>query len=452
MTSDSVLIIMNFTECRRHKESNTMQFIDHAKIIIESGAGGDGIVSWRREKFVAYGGPAGGDGGRGGDVILEATTDLQTLLDFRYQSRFLAGKGEKGRNKSQHGKYGDDLIIKVPCGTVVYDADDRLPIADLTDPGSRYIVAVGGRGGRGNGRFASSSRQTPHFAEPGEPGITRELDLELKLIADVGLLGFPNAGKSTLISVLSSAKPKIADYPFTTLVPNLGVVRQGHGDGFVMADIPGLIAGASQGVGLGHEFLRHVERTRLLLHLLDISAPELSCPIEAYQTINQELAHYSEIVSKKPQIIVLTKQDAASEASIETYQRYFESQDTQHPVFLISSVAQLGTEALKDYVTKQLSLIPREDNLVEVIADTKAYQNDDSAFEVVREGLQLFVIGGKIERLMRVTDVQNQISLRRTMNILKAMGVFEALKQQDATEADSVVVAGYSFDYYADDV
>jgi GTPase len=252
-----------------------MQFVDHVRIVVESGAGGDGMVAWRREKYVAYGGPAGGDGGEGGDVYLEATDDLHTLLDFKYRSQFKAGDGDRGRPKNQHGKAGEDLIIKVPCGTVVYDTETNKPIADLTEVGAKALIASGGRGGRGNSRFASSRRQAPQFSEPGEPGIHREIDLELKLIADVGLIGLPNAGKSTLISVISAAKPKIADYPFTTLTPNLGVVRRPSGDGIVVADIPGLIEGASDGVGLGHDFLRHIERNRLLLHLVDIATTDV---------------------------------------------------------------------------------------------------------------------------------------------------------------------------------
>jgi GTPase len=246
-------------------------FVDKATIHVKSGSGGNGMVAWRREKYVPYGGPAGGDGGRGGDVFVEATADLNTLMDFKYQSIFKAEDGEKGGPKNMHGKAGKDVTIRVPCGTIVRDADTGHAIADLREPGDRVLVAAGGRGGRGNSRFTSSKRQAPQFAEPGEPGIERNLELELKLLAEVGIIGLPNAGKSTLISVISAAKPKIADYPFTTLIPNLGVVRKPNGDGIVVADIPGLVEGASDGIGLGHEFLRHVERTRLLLHLVDVS-------------------------------------------------------------------------------------------------------------------------------------------------------------------------------------
>ena len=260
-------------------------FLDKAKIKILSGKGGNGIVAWRREKYVDKGGPAGGDGGRGGDVYFVADEDMTTLMDFQYQSIFKAENGENGRPKTQHGKGGKDLYIKVPLGTVIKDPENDKIIADLTQPEQKVLVAKGGRGGRGNARFATSQKRAPQFCEPGEPGIERALELELKLIADVGLLGMPNAGKSTLISVISEAKPKIADYPFTTLVPHLGVVKKPSGDGYVVADIPGLIEGASEGIGLGHEFLRHVERCRFLIHVVDITQENA---IENYNKINLE--------------------------------------------------------------------------------------------------------------------------------------------------------------------
>jgi len=261
-------------------------FIDKVKINITSGAGGNGMVAWRREKYVDKGGPAGGDGGKGGAVFLMADSNLSTLLDFKYQTKFIAEEGEKGGIKNLHGKNGKDIYIKVPCGTIIKDSKSGKIIGDLTYSGQTLLLASGGRGGRGNARFATPVRRAPQFCEPGEPGINRELELELKLIADVGLLGMPNAGKSTLISVISAAKPKIADYPFTTLVPNLGIIKKPDGDGLVIADIPGLIEGASQGIGLGFEFLRHVERTRLLVHLLDMTEED---PINNYKIINKEL-------------------------------------------------------------------------------------------------------------------------------------------------------------------
>ena len=264
-------------------------FLDKTKVRIISGKGGNGAVAWRREKYVDKGGPAGGDGGRGGSVYFIADESMTTLLDFRYKSVFKAENGENGRSKSQHGKGGKDLYIKVPLGTIVRDPENDKIIADLTEEGQKILVAKGGRGGRGNCRFATPQKRAPQFCEPGEAGIERELELELKLIADVGLLGMPNAGKSTLISVISSAKPKIADYPFTTLVPHLGVVKKQNGDGYVVADIPGLIEGASDGIGLGHEFLRHVERCRFLIHVVDLTQEN---PVENYEKINNEVVKY----------------------------------------------------------------------------------------------------------------------------------------------------------------
>lgn len=428
-----------------------MQFVDHVRIIVESGSGGDGMVAWRREKFVAYGGPAGGDGGRGGDVIIEATEDLHTLLDFKYNAKFKAKDGERGRSKNCHGKDGDDLIIKVPCGSIVRDAQTGEAIADLVRPGDRALVAAGGRGGRGNSRFISSRRQAPQFAEPGEPEIARELDLELKLIADVGLLGMPNAGKSTLISVVSAAKPKIADYPFTTLTPNLGVVRKPNGDGVVIADIPGLIEGASDGVGLGHDFLRHVERNALLLHLVDMISPEHPDPMVAFETINQELAKYSPKLAQKPQMVVLTKADVlGDEELIADLKKTFEVK-TQAPVFVISAVTRQGVPELMNAMFETLETITREEAVVDLVPDTKAFANDDSAFEIIDHGKVMTVVGGKLERLMRVTDFLNPSSVRRTLNIFKAMGVYKALKAAGAFEGQTIVIGGREFEYYPED-
>lgn len=428
-----------------------MQFVDQARIVVESGAGGDGMVAWRREKFVPHGGPAGGDGGNGGNVFIEATQDLHTLLDFKYKSQFKAGAGERGRSKNQHGKNGEDLIIHVPCGTVLYDAETNQPIADLIREGERVLVAAGGRGGRGNSRFTSSTRQAPQFAEPGEPGIHRELILELKLLADVGLIGLPNAGKSTLISVISAAKPKIADYPFTTLVPNLGVVKRPSGDGLIVADIPGLIEGASRGAGLGHDFLRHIERTRLLLHLVDISLPETMDPLQAFHVINNELRSYSEKLAEKPQIVVLTKKDAAGDAErIEAIRRCFE-QEIGATLFVISAVTREGLDLLLNYLFKSLDDLPREEQLIEVMPDVRAFANDDSQFQVIRSGKKIYVQGGKLDRLVRVTDLRNRSATRRLINIFKAMGVFSELERSGIKPGQTVVIGGCEFEYQPDD-
>ncbi|HND69215.1 MAG TPA: GTPase ObgE, partial [Candidatus Obscuribacter sp.] len=282
------------------------QFIDQVEIEIQSGDGGNGSINWRREKYEPMGGPAGGNGGRGGNVYIEATADLNTLIDFRFKTKFEAEPGHKGGIKNRHGKAGQDVVIRVPVGTQVRDTDLDKVIADLTTPGQRVLVAEGGMGGRGNTELASSTRRAPHFCEPGQPGVHRHLELTLKLLADVGIIGLPNAGKSTLLAALTRAKPKIADYPFSTLEPNLGVAKSEGGDGFVLADIPGLIEGASQGIGLGHKFLRHIERTRVLVHMVDATGEDLP---GALKTIDQELSLYSRDLSRLPQILALNKTD-----------------------------------------------------------------------------------------------------------------------------------------------
>lgn len=430
-------------------------FLDNAKIHVKSGAGGNGMVAWRREKYVPFGGPAGGDGGKGGDVYLEATEDLSTLLDFKYQSIFKAEDGEKGGPKNCHGRDGKEVIIRVPCGTIVRDIKTGLAIADLTQPGDRILIAAGGRGGRGNSRFTSSVRQSPQFCEPGEPGIERELELELKLIADIGIIGLPNAGKSTLISVISAAKPKIADYPFTTLAPNLGVVRKPNGDGIVVADIPGLIEGASEGLGLGHDFLRHIERTRLLVHLIDGSGLMTHdgehMVIENYHLINRELQKYSRNLAQKPQIVALSKIDAVAPEQLVEIQKQLES-ICSSPVSLISSVSGQGIPELIRRMLDQLSQLPaQEESIVPLAPDLAAFDHDDSAYEIHKKGRVWSVLGGKVERLISVTDMKNRAALFRCMNILKAMGIFDALAQAGAKEGDIVAIAGNEFDYLPDD-
>ena len=427
-------------------------FVDKAKIHIKSGDGGNGMVAWRKEKYVPFGGPAGGDGGKGGDITIEAVSDMNTLLDFKYQSIFKAVDGEKGGIKNMHGKNGKDLIIKVPCGTIIRDPDNGNAIADLTHPGDKVVVASGGRGGRGNARFNTSVRQSPQFSEPGEPGIERELELELKLIADVGIIGLPNAGKSTLISVVSAAKPKIANYPFTTLAPNLGVVRKPDGKTIVLADIPGLVEGASEGTGLGHEFLRHVERTRLLLHLVDVSAAEedAEAPMRNYELINEELQKYSAKLGKKPQILVLSKTDLSIPEIVEELQEQF-TKKVPDPLFTISSATRSGTDALMKSVFEKLDHLPPDDTVVEVMPDEKAFDHDDSEFEIVRDGDVFEVTGGKITRLFGITDMRNREAVHRLMNIIKAMGVYEELARVGAEEGHTVKMGGIEFDYVPDE-
>lgn len=323
-----------------------MQFIDRAEVEVEAGKGGDGMVAFRREKYVPAGGPAGGNGGRGGSVILQSHENLQTLLDFRYKHRFQAENGGRGGPNNCTGASGDDLLIEVPCGTAVYDAETGELLGDLTLPQQTLCVAQGGKGGLGNKHFLSNRNRAPEYALPGLEGERRILVLELKLLAEVGIIGLPNAGKSTLISALSAARPKIADYPFTTLVPNLGVVRKPTGDGTVFADIPGLIAGAHQGAGLGHDFLRHIERTRLLLHLVDITAPD---PIADYHTIQEELQSYGRGLAQRPQVLAINKVDAVDEADANAIAKELASL-SQTSVYFISAVTRRGLDELMQQI------------------------------------------------------------------------------------------------------
>jgi GTP-binding protein len=327
-----------------------MQFIDRADVEVEAGKGGDGIVAFRREKYVPAGGPSGGNGGRGGDVILKAAEHLQTLLDFKYAHRFEAEKGGRGGPNNRTGADGSDRIIQVPCGTLVYNAETEEILGDLVEPGQTLCVAQGGKGGLGNKHFLSNRNRAPEYALPGLPGEQRHLRLELKLLAEVGIIGLPNAGKSTLIAALSAARPKIADYPFTTLVPNLGVVRKPTGDGTVFADIPGLIEGAHLGAGLGYDFLRHIERTRLLLHLIDATDED---PIANYHTIQQEIQAYGQGLAERPQILALNKIDAVEDETVDALANQL-NQLTQVPVFKISAVAQIGLDALLQKVWQSL--------------------------------------------------------------------------------------------------
>ena len=430
------------------KTGVNMKFIDKCKIRVVSGRGGNGMVAWRREKYVDKGGPAGGDGGRGGDVYLVADENMSTLMDFKHKSVFKAEAGENGGIKNMHGACAKDLYIKVPVGTVVKDIRTDKIIADLTENGQKVLVAKGGRGGRGNARFATAQKRAPQFCEPGEPSIERELFLELKLIADVGLLGMPNAGKSTLISRISSAKPKIADYPFTTLIPNLGVVKKRSGDGYVVADIPGLIEGASEGVGLGHDFLRHVERCRFLVHLIDITESD---PLANYKKINAELAKYSELLSKLYQVVVLNKIDAVDENTrIELYKKFKEEASD---VFEISAVTGENLTELTDFISQKVDEIPKTEIEIVVDEDTSAYNNDDSSFEIFKVAKDTFIVqGGKISRLASVTDERNSEQVIRLQNILKGMGVFDELSKKGIKDGDTVIINHLEFAFYSDEI
>lgn len=425
-----------------------MKFLDKAKIRVISGHGGNGMVAWRREKYVDKGGPAGGDGGRGGDIYFVADENMSTLLDFKIKSVFKAPSGENGGIKGMHGACAKDLYLKVPMGTIVRDTKTGNVIADLTEHEQKVLIAKGGRGGRGNARFATAQKRAPQFCEPGEPGIERILELELKLIADIGLLGMPNAGKSTFISAVSSAKPKIADYPFTTLVPNLGVVKKSDGGSYVIADIPGLIEGASEGVGLGHEFLRHVERCRFLVHIVDLTAEK---PVENYKIINNELKKHSEGLANLYQILVLNKIDAILEEDLERLKNEFKP--LAKDIFAISAVTKQGLDDLLYFISNKVDEIPKPEFDIDIEEDLGAYDNDDSAFEVNKVAKDVYIIsGGKINRLAKVTDARNTEQVVRLQNILKSMGVFEKLHQYGLKNGDTVILGHLELGYYDDEI
>lgn len=425
-----------------------MQFIDKAKIKISSGKGGNGVVAWRREKFVDKGGPAGGDGGKGGSVYLVADEGLSTLLDFTYRSIFKADNGENGFKKSMHGKSAKDLYIKVPAGTIVKDMKTGNIIADLTEHEQTVLVAKGGRGGRGNTHFCTPQNRAPQYCEPGEPGIERELQLELKLLADVGLLGFPNAGKSTFISRVSAAKPKIADYPFTTIVPNLGVVRKSTGDGYVIADIPGLIEGASEGVGLGHDFLRHVERCRFLLHIIDGTEEN---PIKNYQIINEELAKYSEKLSHLYQIIAINKIDAIEPERMEELKQEFDKLGIKP--FFISAVTGENIESLKHELENKVNTIEKPVSEVNIEEDLAATDNNDGYWDVQKISKDTFMVtGGRIIRISQVTDPRSTEQIIRFQNIMISMGIMDELKRIGIQNGDTILVGKLELEYWDDEV
>lgn len=431
---------------------DVMHFVDQVRIKVRSGDGGNGMVAWRREKYEPLGGPAGGTGGRGGHVILRASSDLSTLLDFHYKMEFLAPNGEKGGPKNRHGKDGKDLIIKVPPGTVVKDLISEKIIADLNHDESEAMVAQGGRGGRGNVAMASPGRRAPYYCEPGESGIERELELTLKLLADVGIIGLPNAGKSTLLSVLTAAKPKIADYPFSTLAPNLGVMRKSDGDGIVLADIPGLISGASTGQGLGHEFLRHIERTRILLHMADVSSDTL---LDDIATINEELRLYEPRLSEMPQILFLNKTDLVDEelaADAESRvraarEKIFPRADSLVKVMFGSAAAQLGVDELRKQLMQTLSELKIEVPVFEVLEDEAAVKHPDEGFQIARRKNVFYVSGNRVEKMLGVTNLRSPESIQHFFHVLRAMGIIGALLEQGAVEGSEIVIGDTSFTY-----
>ncbi len=424
-------------------------FVDKVRIKVVSGAGGNGALAWRREKYVDKGGPAGGDGGSGGDVYFVAVSDMSTLLDFTHKSVYKAQRGENGKNKNCHGKDGEDLYIKMPIGVVVRDLKTNKLIADLNEENKTVLIAKGGRGGRGNARFATPQKRAPQFCEPGEPSIERELELELKLLADVGLIGMPNAGKSSLISVISAAKPKIADYPFTTLVPNLGVVKKPQGDGFVVADIPGLIEGASNGLGLGHEFLRHVQRCKLLLHVVDMASEN---SIENYKKINNELEKFDNELSKREQILVLNKSDIVDyEHALEIKEQFKKEIKNQNEIFIISTVTKKGVDELLNYLYANLDKIEDVKITLDIEEDLESINNDDSNFEITKINKNTYTVtSGKLKRLASVTDIKNTQQIKRFTNIMDSMGIYEGLRECGIKNGDTIIVSGIELEYDED--
>ncbi len=422
-------------------------FVDRAKIIIKAGDGGDGAVSFHREKYVAAGGPDGGDGGKGGDVVFQVDDNFSTLIDFRYKRKYLAERGQNGGARNCTGRGAPPLIIKVPRGTLIRDVKTGRIMADMSTDEPK-ILAKGGKGGKGNVHFATSTRQIPKFAKPGFPGEEFEVSLELKLLADVGLVGYPNVGKSTLISVVSAAKPKIANYHFTTLTPVLGVVRTGEEKSFVMADIPGLIEGAGDGVGLGHEFLRHVERCRLIVHVVDVSGIEGRDPKSDFEIINKELAKFNEELALRPQIVAANKSDMASEELIEAFRRYIEEKGI--PFFCISAATTKGTTELVNKITEVLDTLPpikeyEPDPVPQTELDEMA--GAGKKFGVFVEDGIYYVEAPWIQPIMRTVDPDDYSSLQYFQRVLINSGIIAKLEEMGIQEGDTVDLEGFEFDF-----
>ncbi len=421
-------------------------FTDYAKIIIKSGNGGNGAISFRREKYVASGGPDGGDGGKGGSIYFIVDKDINTLLDFRYKKSYKAENGANGSGAHCSGKSGQDLYIGVPLGTIIKDAKTGKVVADLSKEKQKELILQGGRGGKGNAHFATSTRQAPRFAGDGEKGIEKELILELKLLADVGLVGFPNVGKSTFLGVVTSAKPKIADYHFTTIIPNLGVVKSTYGDSFVIADIPGIIEGASTGVGLGIQFLRHIERTRLILHVIDISGIEGRTPIEDFYAINKELEQYSEKLSKRKQIIVANKIDIAT--NLDKYNELEELAKKENlEIYKISAVTGEGIQKLMDRVTQVLKELPKEELIPIEEKIEYTLQEDKDEFTIRKEKGEYIVEGPAAQRLMGRINVEDNESMHYFQKSIQKLGIEEKLKQMGVKEGDTVRVVDWEFEW-----
>ncbi|MEK5435812.1 MULTISPECIES: GTPase ObgE [Paenibacillus] len=428
-------------------------FVDKAKIYVKGGDGGDGIVAFRREKYVPDGGPAGGDGGRGGDVIFRVDEGLRTLMDFRYQRHFKADKGIKGRNRSQHGANADHMIVRIPPGTILIDDDTQEIIADLTRHGQQVVVARGGRGGRGNARFATAANKAPELAENGEEGQERYIVMELKVMADVGLVGFPSVGKSTLLSVVSAAQPKIGAYHFTTITPNLGVVDVGDGRSFVMADLPGLIEGASEGIGLGHEFLRHVERTRIIIHVVDMSGSEGRDPFEDWVLINDELKQFNATLIDRPQIVAANKMDMPeSEENLIAFRERVAELRPDLEVMPISSLTRQGVQELLYRATDILDSIPVAPVVEEVSGTTerKVYKleaEDNNSFTITRDNETYVVNSPRIEKMLKRMQLSTHDAILKLARTLRHMGVDAELRKRGAVEGTIVRIGEFEFEF-----
>ena len=421
-------------------------FIDRARIYIKAGDGGNGIVSFRREKYIAAGGPNGGDGGKGGDVVFTVDEGLRTLIDFRYKKHYKSEPGNKGEGANRTGKSGQDLFIKVPPGTILKDETTGRIIADLTKPGETFVAAKGGRGGKGNQHFATPTRQVPNFSQNGEPGEEKWINIELKLLADVGLIGYPNVGKSTLLASVSAARPKIADYHFTTITPNLGVVSLEVGNSFVLADIPGLIEGAHTGAGLGHEFLKHIERTKLLIHVIDISGIEGRNPLDDFETINRELEGYNELLVEKPQIIAANKIDIpAGETNLEGFKSAIE--DKGYKVFPISAATGKGVRELMMYAGEMLKTIP-DTKLTAYEDEMVVYDIDEKEPFTVRKENNIYVVEGElVKKILGSVNLGDYESLQYFQRTIQKAGIIDALKESGINEGDTVKMYDFEFDY-----
>lgn len=427
-------------------------FIDQAKINVKAGNGGDGMVAFRREKYVPDGGPAGGDGGAGGNVIFKVDEGLNTLMDFRYNRHFKADKGENGMSKNMHGRAAEDLVVPVPPGTVIIDEDTGATIADLTEADQEVIVAKGGRGGRGNTRFATSRNSAPSISENGEPGVEKNLVLELKLLADVGLVGFPSVGKSTFLSVVTAARPKIASYPFTTLSPNIGMVELEDGRSFALADMPGIIEGAAEGTGLGLEFLQHIERTKVLLHVLDMSGMEGRDPFEDFQTIQQELEDYDSEILKRPQLIIANKMDMPDSAdNLDEFKQKMDELERDYELYQVSTIKHEGLDKVL-YRTMEL-LEDYEEIEVESPFETEGHvyykhEEEEAPFYITRDPDGVWVLSGdKIEKLFIMTNMDHDESINRFSRQLRHMGVDEALRERGARDGDLVSLLDFIFEF-----